>query len=294
MNTRMPIQALPTSPLRCALCDETASRVVYRDTVPEIANTFELARCRGCGLVRVDPAPTDDALTEYYRAYAHHMVAGGRRVMDDDEALARASLDVRDLERWHAPGCLLDIGCGGGHMLRAAAARGWSAFGTEAAEEAVSALRREFGAGRIATAGEEARTFAAATFDAVIMSHVLEHVRDPAAALREARDLLAPRGLLLCEVPDLGALRIRLRRRPLTGQLHLWHFTAKTLSGLLSRTGFEVLEICFRDRRAMAQPWRRRARRLRFWLENAAWRYARVDLGTNLRAYAAAKRYVHV
>jgi len=287
MNIPMRIQALPTSPLRCALCDETAARVVYRDTVPEIGNTFELVRCRGCGLIRIDPAPTDDALREYYRAYAQHMVAGGRRVMDDAEALARAGSDVCDLERWHAPGRLLDIGCGGGHILRAAVARGWRVFGTEAGEEAVSALRAEFGADRIAVAGEETRAFAGVRFDAVIMRHVLEHVRDPVAALRGVRDVLAPRGVLLCEVPDVGATRIRLRHRPLMGQLHLWHFTARTFAASLNRVGLDVVEVCFRDHRAVAAPWRGRVRRLRFWLENAAWRWARLDVGTNLRAYAA-------
>jgi 2-polyprenyl-3-methyl-5-hydroxy-6-metoxy-1,4-benzoquinol methylase len=285
----MQVRLLAISPLSCALCDGSQGRVVCRDAVPGLANTFELVRCRRCGLIRIDPAPTEDALREYYQAYAHHMTRGGRGVMPDAEAFARAASDIRDLERWHAPGRLLDIGCGGGHLLRAAAGRGWQVFGTEAGEEAVAALREQFGADHIWTAGELARDLGGARFDAVAMRHVLEHIRAPAPTLRSIRDLLAPRGVLLCEVPDVGALRIRLRRRPLMGQLHLWHFTARTLAALLDRVGFEVREVCFRDHRAVAAPWPRRARRLRLWLENAAWRWVRVELGTNLRAYAMPK-----
>lgn len=243
--------------------------------------------------MRVDPAPTDAALTGYYRAYADHMRAGGRSARGEAEVCARADADVADLERWRAPGRLLDVGCGGGHLLRAAQRRGWDVFGTEVGEHAVAALRAEFGSHRIwhAHAGAD-DVISGMRFDAVVMRHVLEHVRDPTAALRQVRAMLGPGGIMLCEVPDVSALRIRLRRRPLMGQLHLWHFSAATLAALLVRQEFGVNEICFRDHRGPVGPtWRRLARRLRFGLENAAWRWARVDLGTNVRIYATPLTY---
>jgi len=286
-----PNRSLPTSPLPCVICGAAAASVAHCDSVPGFDNLFELVRCTQCGLIRTDPAPTEEALRGYYEAYAEHMAAAGRSIMSDAEALARAQADISDLERFHAPGRLLDIGCGGGHLLRAAAQRRWQVFGTETSEAAIAALRREFGAEHIWPADADVRHLApdCNSFDAVVLRHVLEHLREPGAMLRRARELLAPGGILFCEVPDVNALRIRLRRRPLMGQLHLWHFGAGSLRALLAHCGFEVQEIRFCDHRGPpATPWRRAARGFRFALENAAWRRLGVDLGANLRAYAEA------
>jgi len=232
----------------------------------------------------MDPAPTDEALQEYYAVYGGYMSAPGRPVMSEAEARARAGADIADLQRRRSPGRLLDIGCGGGHLLDAAAARGWEVFGVEADPAAVAALRERFGAARVWHA--DSIPAQPGSFDVVVMRHVLEHLRDPAGALRGARDLLAHDGLLSCEVPDICALRIRVHKRPLMGQLHLWHFSARTLPALLARAGLESRGVAFRDHRAPRSQWRRLARRARFGLENAAWRCARLDLGANLRVYA--------
>lgn len=268
----------------CAICGQAGGRAVYRDAVPGLANVFALVRCGGCGLVRMDPAPTEAALRTYYAAYGEHMTAPGRPVMSEVEARARADADIADLQRLRSPGRLLDIGCGGGHLLEAAAARGWEVFGVEASPAAVVALRDKFGDGRVWHG--DAVPPQPSPFNVVVMRHVLEHLRDPAGALRRARNLLAHDGVLCCEVPGICALRIRVRGRPLMGQLHLWHFSAGTLPLLLQRAGFEVREVGFRDHRAPRSAWRKVARRLRFGLENAAWRWARLDVGTNLRVYA--------
>jgi SAM-dependent methyltransferase len=283
---RAPMQNMPTAPMPCALCDVEETREVSSDSVPLVVNIFHLVRCVGCGLVRVDPAPTEEALARYYDAYAEYMTSGGRTVMSEDEALARADADIADLERWHSPGTLLDIGCGGGHVMRAAAGRGWDAFGTEAGELAVKALRSAFGAGRVGT-DDEPPTAGPPAYDAVVLRHVLEHLRDPAAALGRALEMVTPGGVLVCEVPDINALRIRFRGHPLMGQLHLWHFGATTLTAFLARRGFTVNELCFRDHRAaVGSAARGLARRIRFGAENVVWRLARLDIGTNLRAFA--------
>jgi SAM-dependent methyltransferase len=250
---RAPMQNMPTAPMPCALCDVEETREVSSDSVPLVVNIFHLVRCVGCGLVRVDPAPTEEALARYYDAYAEYMTSGGRTVMSEDEALARADADIADLERWHSPGTLLDIG---------------------------------FGAGRVGT-NDEPPTAGPPAYDAVVLRHVLEHLRDPAAALGRALEMVTPGGVLVCEVPDINALRIRFRGHPLMGQLHLWHFGATTLTAFLARRGFTVNELCFRDHRAaVGSAARGLARRIRFGAENVVWRLARLDIGTNLRAFA--------
>lgn len=49
------------------------------------------------------------------------------------------------------------------------------------------------------------------TFDAIVFSHVLEHVRDPGGVVAEFSALLAPRGSLLIAVPNVLNWRDRFR-----------------------------------------------------------------------------------
>jgi len=283
------MQSMTTAPMSCVMCGAVGAREVHTDSVPLVSNVFRVVRCARCGLVRVDPAPSEEALSGYYDAYAEHMTSPGRGVMGEEEAEARADSDIADLERFHAPGALLDIGCGGGHIMRAAARRGWNVFGTETSARAVRALRSTFGADRIGR-DDELPAGGLARYDAIVLRHVLEHLRDPVGAMGRIRGMLATDGVLLCEVPDVNALCIRLRGRPLMGQMHLWHFGARTLGRLLGLCGFEVMDLRFRDHRGpVGSAVHRLTRRAWFGLENAAWRLAHLDIGANVRAFARPK-----
>ncbi len=71
-----------------------------------------------------------------------------------------------------------------------------------------------------------------ATYDAVILTQVLEHAPEPEAALRELNRVLKPGGVLLLTVP-LNA--------PLHGEpWHFFHFTHYGLAELARRTGFSM------------------------------------------------------
>ena len=48
--------------------------------------------------------------------------------------------------------------------------------------------------------------FKPATCDGLVFSHVLEHLVDPEAAVRNAAALLKPTGLMFCEVPNNESL----------------------------------------------------------------------------------------
>jgi methionine biosynthesis protein MetW len=88
-------------------------------------------------------------------------------------------------------------------------------------------------------------------FDVIVFADVLEHVAEPAELLRVARKGLMPDGILLVSVPNVAHWSVRINL--LLGRFdytdmgimdatHLRWFTAKTISELLTRTGFEILE----------------------------------------------------
>jgi SAM-dependent methyltransferase len=75
-------------------------------------------------------------------------------------------------------------------------------------------------------------------FDLVLMSHVLEHLDDPAAELAAIRQVLAPRGAIFLEVPNrAGHLGLPID----DNRSHLHFFSANSLALLLSGGGLEVL-----------------------------------------------------
>jgi SAM-dependent methyltransferase len=114
--------------------------------------------------------------------------------------------DVAVLERLLAPSGrdILDVGCGGGALVRALAARGARAAGLEIAEDRLAAARAaDDGGARYAVGRADALPFADASLDAVVFMRSLHHVpvTEMAAALGEARRVLRSGGVVYVAEP---------------------------------------------------------------------------------------------
>jgi len=106
------------------------------------------------------------------------------------------------------PGRCLEVGPGAGVDLFCLRALGWEAHGLEldpaGAERAQQTSGCEVRVGTL-----EAADGLRGPFDLVYMSHVLEHVPDPARALQRCLELLAPGGRLVLVYPNPRALTAR-------------------------------------------------------------------------------------
>ncbi|MBV9799673.1 MAG: methyltransferase domain-containing protein [Solirubrobacterales bacterium] len=91
---------------------------------------------------------------------------------------------------------LLDVGCGGGLLLRDALATGASVTGIDHSEEMVTLARERAPGARVVLASAENLPFADATFTAVAMSIVFFFLDEPLGVLRECRRVLRPTGRL--------------------------------------------------------------------------------------------------
>jgi SAM-dependent methyltransferase len=149
----------------------------------------------------------------------------------------------RALRHSSARGPLLDVGSGGGLFLGLMRQRGFRAMGLDFSREAAAIAWRRQSAPAVCAMLENA-PFAAESLAGVTMFHVLEHLYDPRAYLSAARDLLAPDGRLVVQVPNLASWQFRLLGRSWNGvdvPRHLFDFRARDVEKLMEQCGFEVL-----------------------------------------------------
>jgi 2-polyprenyl-3-methyl-5-hydroxy-6-metoxy-1,4-benzoquinol methylase len=212
---------------------------------------YQLVRCRRCRLVYVSPRPKSPAaIARLYTndRYSTNQVAHSEAPGRMREAHWRAA----QLER-HARqrrGRLLDVGCSAGSFMSAARDKGWDTYGIDISAGAVDHAAHAFGL-QVGVATLDAAPFIDGSFSVVTMFEYIEHLLDPAAALRGAWRLLEPGGLLVLTTPNVDGFVPRTTYQLLgrtigawehpTPPHHLYQFSRRTLAALLRKSGFEVV-----------------------------------------------------
>jgi len=235
----------------CPSCGQTGTRTLF-DATDRLYRTtqkiFQVVECRNCGLIRLDPWPATDELSRYYpdeywfaprQDTASRLEEMYRRLVLRDHLhfVLRAFKDSSE------NGLVLDVGCGGGLLLRLLGERGLRVAGLETSRAAASAAW-EHNRVRVACGDLEQSPFAAGSCAVVSMFHVVEHLPDPASYLKAARELLAPNGRLIVQVPNASAWQFSLfgaRWNGVDVPRHLVDYRERDLQELLERCGFEIV-----------------------------------------------------
>jgi SAM-dependent methyltransferase len=236
--SQIPLDSLETRDVPCNLCGARVS-------LPVVVNcSLRIVRCRGCGLVFVNPQPTLEALRNYHAAGELLSRDGWSSYFQHSPEQIRELWEERfsDVRKWtQGPGVnLLDVGAGYGDFLHIVSQAGWQVSGFEFSPAAAKLSREKYGVS-LSVGDLFEMSFSNQSFDVITMWHVLEHLADPIAVLRRLFTLLRPGGLLVLEVPNLNCLVRKSYRVPMTVNLHLFHFSPDTLSSLVSAAGFQVL-----------------------------------------------------
>ncbi len=212
---------------------------------PSTGDAFTIVRCRRCDLARTAPAPTEEELDGYYPQGYHSTTKRYRGGMDRILSMVHRSR-IRTLERLlGGTGSALDIGCGPAVLINQMRSRGWKVRGTERSPSAAKQARDVFHLDVSAVDVEEL-VAAGASYDAVILWHVAEHLHTPEVTVRAIASLLRPGGVLLVAVPNFGSPEARIGRAGwfhLDVPRHLVHFTPATLTAILDATGFRPVKI---------------------------------------------------
>ncbi|MFL5822928.1 MAG: class I SAM-dependent methyltransferase [Solirubrobacteraceae bacterium] len=148
---------------------------------------------------------------------------------------------LQRVRQYVSSGTLLDVGCSTGLFLNVAS-RYFDAAGVEPdppTSEAARACGLNVQTGTLADVRPPAEGF-----DAITMFHVIEHLRSPSEAIRQARALLRPGGVLVIETPTIDTLWFRVTRHRWRQLIpdHYFFFDRATLGRLLVASGLEPLE----------------------------------------------------
>ena len=208
-------------------------------------NALHRRTCDACGLAYTRPRPTTQAAGRFYPdSYS----GGGRHGLVDRLEGAYRRRQQREAAGWLAAlrpqrGRLLDAGCGRGDLLAALRSDGWTTTGVEPSPLGAAAARArglDVAEGRFEDVDPTA-----ALYDVVVLSGVLEHLHEPLAALRLARGLLVPGGLVavlylpLFDSPEARLLGARWLALDLPR--HLTHFETTSFPRLAARAGLRIV-----------------------------------------------------
>ena len=270
----------------CPVCKNQQRKILHNGLVDNVFRVapgyWNLYECLNCASAYLDPRPTQQSIGSAYQTYYTHNASGEReessqlgrlrllrRALANGYANDRygsqyqpasrfgavfagifpAQREVLDVKfRWlpkpELGQRLLDVGCGNGKFLLNARDAGWQVVGVDPDPNAVAtaqALGLEVHKGSI-----EILDCELASFDAITLSHVIEHVHEPGVLLSSVQRLLKPGGILYIDTPNihsLGAKTFGPNWRGIESPRHLVLFSINGLQLLLKQCGFVNVEL---------------------------------------------------
>jgi SAM-dependent methyltransferase len=223
-----------------------------------------------CPAMPISPDASDAELRSFYEdcytpGAGHGDDADAARAGRWRALCARGKADhVRELCARAAlsPGRVLEVGCGDWAIL------GWLAEdrfapvldGCELSQAAVAIASARPGVGDVRAIGGDDLPYAGGSYDLGVISHVLEHVHDPASLLRETARVCHA---VVVEVPleDNASARRPAKREHALEIGHLQRFSRAAMHDVVARAGLRVAA-------ELSDPLPREVHR--FWADDAA------------------------
>ncbi len=245
-------------PKLCNLCNGTNNEVMFDHKFL----MSPVIKCKNCGLVWVDPSNQNELIKDF-QSHRERSEAYSKNVgLALDRLNVRREVEIGEMENrrinfadrinrinnvWNKSRegtILLEIGCGEGLFLEQARNFGFDVIGIEPNKTTSMYAKDHLGLD-VQTATLAEAEVQNDSIDIVVMFHVIEHLLDPNYEISKTGNLLKKAGLLVIETPNINSLPYKLMRGKWRQFIpdHYWFFSEKTISSLLNKHGFKVLQI---------------------------------------------------
>jgi 2-polyprenyl-3-methyl-5-hydroxy-6-metoxy-1,4-benzoquinol methylase len=245
MNTN----AIELEFVTCDCCGGSTTEFYQKPVwdLPVEAEEVMAVRCTSCGLIYLNPRPTQHAITSLYEKY----YGSTPKETSSLQKGLRANRMLRRLWHWYcgqylgevldkAKGVVLDVGCGTGDLLEELKKKGCDVHGVELNSESVNICKKR--GLDVRCENFDTLSFPDQMFDTVILWHVIEHLPSPQRALEKIRRVLKPGGTLFLYCPNVDSYMARLFDRYWFAwqiPFHFYHFSPGTLRRIAERSSFK-------------------------------------------------------
>ena len=266
-----------TDKLNCFHCGTKGTDLYsqLQDRMFDVPGKWTISQCPNCGMAWLKNQPVLEDIPELYKSYHTHedvepdsafkrivKIGVPARLYGYSPDIAHSRLaalltcaigPLREVAAhsvmWQhakADGKILDLGCGAGAMLFHMQTLGWQVFGTEPDPKAVDTAKKLLQTDTIFSGFLEDAAFAENTFDALISSHVIEHLFDPLATLKECFRVMKPGAQLSIATPNIESMASQQYKESWRGleiPRHFYLFNSKSLKEMASNAGFKNIRI---------------------------------------------------
>ena len=209
---------------------------------------FSIWQCNDCSGAFTQDVPDNEAIGAYYAAesYISHSNTQKGFINQLYHLVRSITLNskkslVKQLTAMDK-GNIADIGCGTGAFLHTMKQAGWQITGLEPDATARKNANNLFGIDPLAS--HEIFTLPEASYDAVTMWHVLEHVHQLHEYIDQIKKILKPGGKLFVAVPNYtsnDAGHYQQYWAAFDVPRHLYHFSPASMKLLMKQHGMEVM-----------------------------------------------------
>ncbi|MFM9824953.1 class I SAM-dependent methyltransferase [Flavobacterium sp.] len=208
--------------------------------------TFDLYYDETLDMLITHPQPSLDNLGKYYESEDYISHTDNKRSLFEklyhlikSIALKNKLNLINSLQS--NKGTLLDIGAGTGDFLTVAKNNGWQTKGIEPSQKAkVIAIKKGISFVEHTTELEDH------SFDIITMWHVLEHVPNIEAQIKELKRVLKPNGTILIAVPNFKSYDAKYYGKFWAAYdvpIHFWHFSKTAMQMLFQNENMKLEKV---------------------------------------------------